>query len=88
MKKRIIYGVVQLLVISILLLLAFSLGRSAALNEPQSVGFRKNSIGCVDTILGRKYIVAVDTVTGEAEIMGFRHTPEMLEDSLFYDSIY
>ena len=57
MKKRIIYGVVQLLVISILLLLAFGLGRSTALNEQQSVGYRKNSIVLVDTILGRKYIV-------------------------------
>lgn len=39
-----------------------------------------NVISVVDTIYGRKYVVAVDTVTGRAEILGPRHNPVMIED--------
>lgn len=47
----------------------------------QNTEVLENTISVVDTIYGRKYIVDVDTTTGDARIMGLRHSCVEIEDS-------
>lgn len=41
-----------------------------------------NVISIIDTIYGRKYVVDVDTVTGNIIIVGFRNSHTEIEDSI------
>lgn len=56
--------------------------RLSSIYSKEWINNSKNTIFAVDTIYGRKYVVAVDTITGHAEIIGLRHSAVMIEDSV------
>lgn len=83
MKTKSIIGTTVCMFISSLVLFSYSLHVDKKLDRIISENMPldgENVISVVDTIYGRKYVVSLDTVTGYAEIVGFRHNPVMIED--------
>lgn len=83
--KRIVCFVVtaiMAMMIAALLFINYSLQRTLDTVCDEWVFDSENSISVVDTICGRKYVVAVDTITGNAKIIGPRHSMVMIKDSI------